>query len=327
MIEFINVTKKYNDKLIIKGINIKINKGEFVSLIGPSGSGKTTTVKMINKLITPTSGEILIDGRNISEINSIKLRRSMGYVIQQIGLFPHMTVRENISLIPRIEKIDKGKIYNNVKKLLRIIGMNSEEFLDKYPNQLSGGQQQRVGIARAFAMSPEIVLMDEPFSALDPITRNELQNEVLNIQQKFKKTIVFVTHDMNEALKLSDRICIIKDGSVVQYDTPNNILTKPINSFVEDFVGKNEMHNRPELMKVKDIMIKNESLKDAVKNDSIKINENDTVLDALKLIQKEEVEYITVVDNDMHALGIVNKSCLLSIFYKQFVKREEENFD
>ena len=169
------------------------------------------------------------------------LRRNIGYVIQQTGLFPHMTIRENIELIPKLQKVDSEKIIENTKKLMQMVGLNCEEFLDRYPTELSGGQQQRVGVARAFANDPDIILMDEPFSALDPMTRSDLQDELVELQSKLKKTIVFVTHDMDEAIKISDMICIMKDGEVLQYDTPENILRNPVDEFVSNFVGKNRI--------------------------------------------------------------------------------------
>ena len=187
MIEFKNVCKKINGKTILKDINLTIEKGELVVFIGPSGCGKTTTLKMINKLLIPTSGEITINGNKIGDKNTIKLRRNMGYVIQQAGLLPHLTIGDNIGLIPSIEKMPKDKLKTKVIELLNLVGLDPDEFMNKYPNELSGGQQQRVGVARAFVMDPEVILMDEPFSALDPITKNQLQDEVFSIQQNFKK--------------------------------------------------------------------------------------------------------------------------------------------
>ena len=204
-----------------------------MAFIGESGCGKTTTLKMINRLIKPTGGRILINGDSIETKDIIELRRSMGYVIQQTGLFPHMTVKENIEIIPRSEKRDPKQISQKTGELMEMVGLNPLEYLDRYPTELSGGQQQRVGVARAFATDPEIILMDEPFSALDPITRSGLQDELINLQSQLKKTIVFVTHDMDEAIKIADKICIMKDGSILQYDTPENILKYPAKEFVQ----------------------------------------------------------------------------------------------
>ena len=246
MIEFKNISKGYKNKKILKGINLNIEKGKLITIIGESGCGKTTLLKMINRLIKPSSGAIYIDGKNIKSIDEVILRRNIGYVIQQTGLFPHMTIRENIELIPKMQKIDNDKILENTKKLMQMVGLKSEEFLDRYPTELSGGQQQRVGVARAFANDPDIILMDEPFSALDPMTRSDLQDELVELQSKLKKTIVFVTHDMDEAIKISDMICIMKDGEMLQYDTPENILKNPVNDFVSSFVGKNRIWSSPD---------------------------------------------------------------------------------
>ena len=237
MIEFKNVSKSFKDITVLKNISFEIEKGKLVVLIGLSGCGKTTTLKMINRLIEPTTGTIKINGEDISKKNKIKLRRNIGYVIQQTGLFPHMTIRENIEIIARVDKRPPEEITRRTAELMDMIGMD-ETYLDRYPNELSGGQQQRVGVARAFSLDPDIILMDEPFSALDPITRNALQEELITLQAKAKKTIVFVTHDMSEAIKIADKICIMHKGEIVQYDTPENILKYPANDFVTEFVGK-----------------------------------------------------------------------------------------
>lgn len=240
MIEFVDIQKSYQDKTIIKGINLKIDHEKLMVLIGPSGCGKTTTLRMINKLIEPTKGRILINGEDIAEKDTIELRRTIGYVIQQTGLFPHMNVGENIAVVPYLKKWPNEKIKNRVEELLNLVGLNAKEFINRYPEQLSGGEQQRVGVARALATNPQIILMDEPFSALDPITRRELQVALNNLQQQLKKTIVFVTHDMDEAIKLGDKICIMNNGEIVQYDTPDNILQNPANDFVARFIGHSE---------------------------------------------------------------------------------------
>ncbi len=300
MIEFVNVSKSYKNKIVIKGINFKIDEGELVVLIGPSGCGKTTTLKMINKLILPSSGSILIDGKDISKENTIELRRNIGYVIQQTGLFPHMTVAENIGLVPKLKKWTKEDIIKRTYELMEMVGMNGEDYMDRYPEELSGGQQQRIGVARAFATNPDIILMDEPFSALDPITRNQLQDEVFAIQQELKKTIVFVTHDMDEALKLGDRICIMKDGEILQFDTPEKILKDPAEGFVEEFIGKNRIWNKPELIKVSDIMIE----------DPVTTNEGRTVLQAINIMKQRKVDSLLIVDKENLLKGIVTLKAL-----------------
>ncbi|ABK62562.1 MULTISPECIES: betaine/proline/choline family ABC transporter ATP-binding protein [Clostridium] len=294
MIELKNVKKTFQNTEVLKDINLKIEKGELVVLIGPSGCGKTTTLKMLNKLIKPTSGKIYINGEDISKKDSIKLRRNIGYVIQQTGLFPHMTVGDNIGLIPYLEGWEDEKIRNKTIELLNMVGMEPKKYIDRYPNELSGGQQQRIGVARAFATNPEIILMDEPFSALDPITRNQLQDELFNIQEKMKKTIVFVTHDMDEALKLADKICIMKDGIVLQYDTPENILKNPSHGFVEEFIGKNRIWNQPEYIKAEDIIIEN----------PVKAVGNRTILQASEIMAERHVDSILVVDRNNTLKGI-----------------------
>jgi osmoprotectant transport system ATP-binding protein len=237
MIELKNISKKFGVKTAVKSISLKVKSGEFCVLIGPSGCGKTTTLKMINRMIETSGGNILIDDRDIKDIDLEKLRRSIGYVIQSIGLFPHMTVGENIATVPKLLKWDKKKIQERTEELLDMLHLQPSVYCDKYPNKLSGGEAQRVGIARALASNPNILLMDEPFGALDPITREKQQIELVRIQTELKKTIVFVTHDIDEAIRLADRVAIMKEGELIQYDTPENILAKPVNKFVSDFIG------------------------------------------------------------------------------------------
>ncbi|MEW9080566.1 ABC transporter ATP-binding protein [Terrisporobacter glycolicus] len=257
MIKFKNISKKFKNTTVLSDISFEIEKGQLVAIIGESGCGKTTTLKMINRLTKPTSGKIHINGEDISMKNVIDLRRNIGYVIQQTGLFPHMTIRENIELIPKVQNKSSEDITQRTYDLMDMVGLDCNEFLDRYPTELSGGQQQRVGVARAFATDPDIILMDEPFSALDPITRSSLQDELVSLQSKLKKTIVFVTHDMDEAVKISDKICIMDKGEIVQYDTPENILKNPVNDFVSEFVGKKRIWTSPEFIKAEDIMIEN----------------------------------------------------------------------
>ncbi|MCG0276369.1 MAG: betaine/proline/choline family ABC transporter ATP-binding protein [Thermosediminibacteraceae bacterium] len=295
MIKFENITKKYGDTEVIKGVNLEIKSGEFVALIGPSGCGKTTCLKMINRLIEPTSGKIYIDGQDISTLDAIDLRRNIGYVIQQIGLFPHMTVRQNIELVPFLKKWPKEKRLKRVEELLRLVGMAPEQFMNRYPSELSGGQRQRVGVARALAADPDIILMDEPFSAIDPIARTQLQDELYELQEKLKKTIVFVTHDIDEALKLADRICIMKEGTVVQFDTPEVILKNPASEFVENLIGKKRIWKKPELVSVKDIMITN----------PVKALPSRTLAQAVEIMTESGVDSVLVVDKENRLLGIV----------------------
>ncbi|CAI3243634.1 glycine betaine/carnitine/choline/choline ABC transporter (ATP-binding protein) [Clostridium neonatale] len=295
MIEFKNVNKNFKNKKVLKDISFDINKAELVFIIGASGCGKTTTLKMINRLINPSSGQILIDGENIASKDIIKLRRNVGYVIQQTGLFPHMTVRENIELISTIEKNDKKKISKKTVELMEMVGLEKDEYLDRYPTELSGGQQQRVGVARAFATNPEVILMDEPFSALDPITRNQLQDELLELQNTLKKTIVFVTHDMDEAIKISDRICIMNEGEIAQYDTPENILKNPSNDFVSEFIGRNRIWSSPEFIRAKDIMIEN----------PVTCFKSSSLLRCIEKMKKNKVDSLMVISKGNDLLGIV----------------------
>lgn len=236
MISFYDVCKEYGEKRVVENLRFTIKKGHIVVLLGPSGCGKTTTLKMINRLESITDGYILVDGKNIMEQNIISYRRKIGYVLQNTGLFPHMTVEENLCLLQQLEKYDTQTMVENNKKLLDMVNIDYEEFKDRYPHQLSGGQRQRIGVARAFALNPEIILMDEPFSAVDPLVRVMLQEELLKIQQKEKKTIVFVTHDISEAFRIADEICLMNGGKIVQYDTSENMVKHPADEFVESFI-------------------------------------------------------------------------------------------
>lgn len=239
MIKLENVTKEYENGIkAVDSLSLEIEGDKCTILIGPSGCGKTTTLKMINRLIEPKSGRIMVNGMDISEVDPIELRRGIGYCIQEIGLFPHMTVEQNVGVVPSLLKWDREVIKQRVYELLDLVGLDPKEFKDKYPSELSGGQKQRVGVARSLAADPPILLMDEPFGALDPITREKLQDEFVNILQKIKKTVVFVTHDMEEAIRLGDKIAIMREGKIVQHDSPLNIIEKPRGEFVSRFIGK-----------------------------------------------------------------------------------------
>jgi len=242
-ITFEKVSKTFNksNKPSVYETSLSIEKGNFITILGASGSGKTTLLKMVNRIYEPTSGKILINNENIKNIPVNKLRRSIGYVIQQIGLFQHMTIEQNIGIVPQILKWDHGKINERINYLLELVELSPGEFRKRYPGQLSGGQQQRVGLARAMAGDPGIMLMDEPFGAIDSITRNNLQNELLKIQKKLNKTILFVTHDVNESLKLGDKVIIMNQGRVQQYDTPYNITLDPANEFVSSLINAEDI--------------------------------------------------------------------------------------
>jgi len=239
-IEFGHVTKRYGNSPspAIDDLSLTIPAGEICVLIGPSGGGKTTAMKMINRLITITEGDITIDGTSVRSLELTELRRGIGYVIQQIGLFPHMTVQDNIGTVPRLLGWDKKRISARAHELLELVGLDPDEHAKRYPSQLSGGQRQRVGLARAMAADPPLMLMDEPFGAIDPITRERLQNDFLRLHREIRKTVVFVTHDIDEAIKMGDRICILREGGVLaQFDTPEAILAAPADDFVAQFVG------------------------------------------------------------------------------------------
>ncbi|MFH8608953.1 ABC transporter ATP-binding protein [Streptomyces sp. NPDC018029] len=238
MIRFEHVTKRYADgTTAVDDLSFEVAEGELVTLVGPSGCGKTTTMKMVNRLIEPSEGRIFVDGDDISGIDPVQLRRRIGYVIQQVGLFPHKTVLDNTATVPHLLGVKRGKARERAAELLDLVGLDPAVFGDRYPEQLSGGQRQRVGVARALAADPPVLLMDEPFGAVDPVVREHLQNEFLRLQQAVRKTVLFVTHDIEEAVRLGDRIAVYGQGSIEQFDTPSTVLGAPANDYVADFVG------------------------------------------------------------------------------------------
>ncbi|MGJ7814235.1 ABC transporter ATP-binding protein, partial [Staphylococcus aureus] len=287
MLSIKHLTKIYSgSKKAVDDISLDIQSGEFIAFIGTSGSGKTTALRMINRMIEATEGQIEIDGKDVRSMNPVELRRSIGYVIQQIGLMPHMTIRENIVLVPKLLKWSKEKKDERAKALIKLVDL-PESYLDRYPAELSGGQQQRIGVVRALAAEQDIILMDEPFGALDPITRDTLQDLVKTLQRKLGKTFIFVTHDMDEAIKLADKICIMSEGKLVQFDTPDNILRHPANDFVRDFIGQNRLiQDRPNDKTVEGVMIK-----------PITIQADATLNDAVHIMRQKRVDTIFVVDS------------------------------
>ncbi|QUY65759.1 betaine/proline/choline family ABC transporter ATP-binding protein [Helcococcus kunzii] len=297
MIEFQNVTKKYSkDVTAVDGISMKINKGEFICLVGTSGSGKTTLMRMINRMNVPTNGKVLINGKDISKENPVKLRRSIGYVIQQIGLLPHMTIFENVAIVPRMLKWPESKIKDRVESLAEKASLD-KDYLNFYPSELSGGQQQRVGVIRALAADQEIILMDEPFGALDPITRESLQKFTKNLQKELGKTIVFVTHDMDEAIALSDKIAIMDKGKLIQFDTPKNILTNPASEFVSDLLGEERIkQSKFNFQSIDNIMMKN----------PITVTKDTTLREAADIMKTKRVDTLFIVTEDMKLLGLIN---------------------
>ena len=297
MIRLEKVTKRYGDTVAVNEFSIEINNGEVCVLIGPSGCGKTTTLRMINRLIEPTSGHIFIDGREIRTAKPEQLRRSIGYAIQSVGLFPHMTVAANIAIVPELLHWEKSRISRRIEELLVLVGLNPAEHASKYPNQLSGGEAQRIGVARALAADPPILLMDEPFGAVDPLTRERLQAQFIRIQQELKKTIILVTHDLDEAIRLADRIAIMESGKLVQYDTPETILAKPVNKFVHDFVGTDRALKRLSRISIKDIV------KPAP---SVSLN---TPIKEVYSVCKQ-CRWVWAVDNDQRLIGWIDRTSL-----------------
>ncbi|MBZ8171563.1 betaine/proline/choline family ABC transporter ATP-binding protein [Staphylococcus cohnii] len=296
MLSIKNLSKVYGGtKKAVDNISLEIESGEFIAFIGTSGSGKTTALRMINRMIEATEGEIAINGKNVRKMNAVELRRKIGYVIQQIGLMPHMTIKENIVLVPKLLKWSDEKKEKKAKELIKLVDL-PEEYLDRYPSQLSGGQQQRIGVVRALAAEQDVILMDEPFGALDPITRDTLQDLVKELQQKLGKTFIFVTHDMDEAIKLADKICIMSEGKVVQFDTPDNILRHPANDFVRDFIGQNRLiQDRPNMRTVKDAMIR-----------PVTVHADNSLNEAVKIMRERRVDTLFVVGNNDRLLGYLD---------------------
>ncbi len=295
MIRFENVCKSYGKSTILDQLNIEIKEGQFVVLIGPSGCGKTTTLKMINRLIGPDSGRIYIDNKDILQINPVKLRRTIGYVIQQIGLFPNMTVEQNILVVPKLLNYPRNQCDEIAHTLLQLVNMDYEEYAHKYPTELSGGQQQRIGVLRALAASPPIVLMDEPFGALDPITREALQEEMKSLQRKLNKTVIFVTHDMDEALRLADTIIFMNNGKVIQMASPEEMLQKPADDIIKSFMGKRIQHTDYNALLAIDIM----------KPNVLKVPKTKYTLECIDIMNRREVNSLVVVDENQKYLGVV----------------------
>lgn len=314
VIQFNQVSKSYEDGTkAVDSLHLEIKKGEFFVLIGPSGCGKTTTMKMINRLIETTEGSILIDGKDIQQYNINELRWDIGYVLQQIALFPHMTIAENIAVVPEMRKWSKEKIKARVDELLQMVGLDPDVYRNRMPDELSGGQKQRIGVVRALAANPKIVLMDEPFSALDPLSREQLQKDIVQLQKKIQKTIVFVTHDMQEALSLGDRICIMKEGKVVQLDTPEGIIHNPKNEFVEEFIGN---RGRPwyEGKSIEDVLPLDESVR--IEGEALSLHSS--LQEALVRLRADEV--VPVEENGRY-VGALTSRHIVNYIVEQMKER------
>ncbi len=289
MVVFEDVTKIYDDETVaVDGLNLTVERGEFMVFIGPSGCGKTTTLQMINRLKEPTSGRILVNGEDTRDMKAVDLRRNMGYVIQEIALFPHMTVGQNISVVPDLLGWSQEEKLERARELLALVDLDPDVYMDRYPRELSGGQQQRIGVLRALAVDPDVLLMDEPFGGLDPLTRDQLHDELKILQDKVQKTIIFVTHDMDEALKLADRVTLMRDGKLVQVDSPEEILRNPNDEFVADFIGSERRLISPLDVLVREVMLE----------DIPKLGSDASLDDALSLMQEKKTDYIAVADGD-----------------------------
>ncbi|MCG8365927.1 MAG: ABC transporter ATP-binding protein [Pseudanabaenales cyanobacterium] len=296
-IEFDQVSLRFSGSArpAVDGCSFEVKVGELVVILGPSGCGKTTLLKMVNRLYEPTAGQIYLDGQNIRKLKVTKLRRQIGYVIQQSGLFPHMTVAQNIAVAPELLGWPRPKIQMRIDELLALVDLTPDEYRDRYPAQLSGGQQQRVGLARALAGNPKVMLMDEPFGAIDAITRTTLQDEILQLQRQLKKTILFVSHDVEEALRLADRILIMSQGKIVQFDTPFKLLTQPTNQFVHNLLGADDMVRQLSLVQVGTAMTAAASDYPDVNDPTL--SNRDSLRDALSLILKTGARQLTVLED------------------------------
>lgn len=311
MVTFDNVTKAFGSHTVISNLCLEIPRGQFAVLIGPSGCGKTTTLKMINRLVDPTEGTICVDGQNIAETNPVDLRRQIGYVIQQIGLFPNMTIQQNIEVVPKLLKWPKEKCRERTLELMELVDMNPKEYLGRYPSELSGGQQQRIGVLRALAVSPPLILMDEPFGALDPITREGLQEELKKLQSRLGITIVFVTHDIDEAIKLADTIILMKDGEIVQKAPPEELLSNPANDYVREFIGKKRLKANYDVDLVREIM--NPRV--------VTVTRDRGFSESIDLMHKRNVDSLVVLDEEGRLEGVVTVEALRAVAGKKPVER------
>ncbi|HKT91278.1 MAG TPA: ABC transporter ATP-binding protein [Paraburkholderia sp.] len=299
MIELDQLTKTFTQKdgqtvRAVDSVSLSVAEGEICVFLGPSGCGKTTTLKMINRLIEPTSGRVLINGEDTTGLNEVDLRRRIGYVIQQIGLFPNMTIEENITVVPRLLGWDKKRCAGRAAELMSMVALDPKLYLKRYPRELSGGQQQRIGVIRALAADPPVLLMDEPFGAVDPINREAIQNEFFQMQRQLKKTVIMVSHDIDEAIKLGDRIAVFRRGKLVQYDHPDTLLARPHDDFVAQFVGQDSTLKRLLLVKAGDAATQPETARMET-----------PLAHAFAVMDEADCRYLTVLDDAQHALGFV----------------------
>ncbi|WP_138418711.1 betaine/proline/choline family ABC transporter ATP-binding protein [Aquibacillus sediminis] len=323
MIQLKRINKVYDDGFqALKEIDLTFEEGKINVLIGPSGCGKTTTMKLLNRLTEYTDGQILIDGKDLNQINPIELRRQMGYVIQNIGLFPHMTIYDNVATVPKLLKWDKQRIRKRVDELLQLVNLDPETYRGRYPSELSGGQQQRIGVIRALAAEPSTILMDEPFSALDPISREQLQDELVRLQREINKTIVFVTHDMDEAIKIADQVILMKDGQVVQKGSPKQLLENPANEFVREFIGENRLESAKTLPPLSEFVVEGYP----------SVTGQSDLQDVIDVMVEHNLAELPVVDGENKYRGIVslyralsNKQAVLSDVLDTSIQAVNEN--
>jgi len=299
VIELKKVNKIFDNGFqALTDIDIEFANGKINVLIGPSGCGKTTTMKLLNRLVDYTDGEVIFNGEEIKNIDPIQLRRQMGFVIQNVGLFPHMTIYNNVATVPKLLKWDKEKIRKRVIELLNMVNLDPDIYMNRYPHELSGGQQQRIGVIRALAAEPSTILMDEPFSALDPIRREQLKDELVRLQTEINKTIVFVTHDMDEALKIADHIIIMKDGEIVQQGSPDDLISNPANEFVKEFIGEDRLMTNLALSRLE--------LKDFILSTIPTIEHNVSMSTAINQLTTLEMSEIIVTKEDSEYAGILS---------------------
>lgn len=307
MITFDHVTKIYTgDKKAVNDVSFTVEKGDTVVLLGPSGCGKTTLLRMVNRLESITEGDILMEGRSINDLDQIALRRNIGYVIQSTGLFPNMTIEENVTIVPDLLGWDKKKKRDRFNELMALTGLSPDEYRRRYPHELSGGQQQRIGVARALAADPPVMLMDEPFGALDPIIREKLQDEFIQIQREVQKTVLFVSHDIDEAVKMGDKIVLMRHGQIMQYGTPTEILTRPKNEFVSQFVGQDRaikslsLHTISDLQRVIGLATIDETIRDTK---TVAFDQD--LRNTLSMLMNQEADQIVVTDENDEQVGAV----------------------